>query len=81
MRDAENEFFSDGIAEELLNALAKIDDLKVAGRTSSFFYKGKDVPLTTIGQELGVAHVLEGSVRKQGDRVRITAQLIQVSDG
>jgi TolB-like protein len=79
--DKDNEYFSDGIAEEILNALAKVEDLKVAGRTSSFFYKGKDVPLSAIGNTLGVAHVLEGSVRRQGDKVRITAQLIQVEDG
>jgi TolB-like protein len=79
--DEDNEYFSDGIAEEILNALAKVDDLKVAGRTSSFYYKGKDIPLSTIGTTLGVAHVLEGSVRRQGDKVRITAQLIQVRDG
>lgn len=79
--DKENEYFSDGMAEEILNALARVDDLKVAGRTSSFYYKGKDVPLATIGRALGVAHVLEGSVRRQGEKVRITAQLIQVADG
>ncbi|MGH8030138.1 MAG: tetratricopeptide repeat protein [Arenimonas sp.] len=79
--EKDNEYFSDGMAEEILNALAKVEDLRVAGRTSSFFYKGKDVPLSTIGNTLGVAHVLEGSVRRQGDKVRITAQLIQVKDG
>jgi TolB-like protein len=79
--DKDNEFFSDGIAEEILNALAKVGGLKVAGRTSSFQYKGKNESLQSIGAALGVAHVLEGSVRKQGDKVRITAQLIQASDG
>ncbi|RZA21642.1 MAG: hypothetical protein EOP93_02575 [Lysobacteraceae bacterium] len=79
--DKENEFFSDGIAEEILNALAQVDELKVAGRTSSFQFKGRNQSLTAIGQALGVAHVLEGSVRKQGDRVRITAQLVRVQDG
>ena len=79
--DKENEFFSDGIAEEILNALAQVKDLKVAGRTSSFHFKGKNELLTEIGATLGVANVLEGSVRKQGDKVRITAQLIQVKDG
>jgi TolB-like protein/Tfp pilus assembly protein PilF len=73
-------YFSDGMAEEILNALAQVKDLKVAGRTSSFFYKGKNEDLRTIGKTLGVANILEGSVRKQGDKVRITAQLIQVSD-
>jgi TolB-like protein/Tfp pilus assembly protein PilF len=77
----DQEYFSDGMAEELLNALAKVKDLKVAGRTSSFQYKGKNADLRAIGHELGVANILEGSVRKQGDKVRITAQLIQTEDG
>ncbi|HET9484611.1 MAG TPA: hypothetical protein VFO79_11695 [Xanthomonadales bacterium] len=79
--DPENEYFSDGISEEILNALAKLGDLKVAGRTSSFHFKGRNESLPAIGAALGVAHVLEGSVRRQGDKVRITAQLVQVSDG
>jgi len=79
--DQEQEYFSDGISEEILNALAKVDGLKVAGRTSSFFFKDKNENLTTIGKTLGVAHVLEGSVRKQGEKVRITAQLIRAKDG
>jgi TolB-like protein len=79
-QDHDQEYFSDGMAEEILNALAQVPGLKVAGRTSSFFYKGKNENLQTIGRTLGVAHILEGSVRKQGDRVRITAQLIQASD-
>ncbi|HKP65060.1 MAG TPA: adenylyl cyclase, partial [Casimicrobiaceae bacterium] len=77
----DQEYFSDGIAEELLNALAKLRDLKVAGRTSSFSFKGRNDDLRSIGKALGVANILEGSLRKQGDKVRITAQLIQVSDG
>jgi len=77
----DQEYFSDGMAEELLNALAKIKDLKVAGRTSSFHFKGKNDDLREIGHALGVANILEGSVRKQGDKVRITAQLIQTEDG
>lgn len=77
----DQEYFSDGMAEELLNALAKLKDLKVAGRTSSFAFKGRNDDLRSIGKALNVAHVLEGSLRKQGDKVRITAQLIQVSDG
>jgi len=77
----DQEYFSDGIAEEILNALAQVKDLKVAGRTSSFHFKGKNDDLRVIGQTLGVAHILEGSVRKQGDKVRITAQLIQTADG
>lgn len=77
----DQEYFSDGVAEEILNALARIDDLKVAGRTSSFYFKGRNESLATIGSTLGVAHVLEGSVRKQGERLRISAQLLRVSDG
>jgi len=76
----DQEYFSDGMAEEILNALAQIKDLKVAGRTSSFYYKGKNEDLRAIGKALGVANILEGSVRKQGEKVRITAQLIQASD-
>jgi len=79
--DPEQEFFSDGISEEILNALAKVRDLKVAGRTSSFAFKGQNQDLRTIGEALGVSHILEGSVRKAGSQVRITAQLIQVRDG
>ena len=79
--DKEQEYFSDGIAEELLDALAKVKGLRVAGRTSSFHFKGKNEDLRTIGETLGVENIVEGSVRKQGNRVRITAQLIQVSDG
>ncbi len=79
--DQSNDYFSDGISEELLNALAKVPGLKVAGRTSSFFYKGKNQDLRTIGEQLGVANVLEGSVRKSNDRVRVTAQLVNTSDG
>ena len=77
----DQEYFSDGIAEEILNALAKLGDLKVAGRTSSFHFKGKNEDLRAVGKALGVATILEGSVRKQGERVRITAQLIQTEDG
>jgi TolB-like protein len=79
--DASNEYFSDGISEEILNSLAKVKDLKVAGRTSSFAFKGQDQDLRQIGDALGVNHILEGSVRKAGAKVRITAQLIQVDDG
>ncbi len=76
----DQEYFSDGMAEELLNALAKVKDLKVAGRTSSFSFKGKNEDLRTIGKVLNVANILEGSVRKQGEKVRITVQLIQTED-
>ena len=78
-RDEENEYFADGLSEELLNLLAKIRGLRVASRTSAFFFKGKDVDIPTVAQKLNVATVLEGSVRKSGKRVRITAQLIQVA--
>jgi TolB-like protein/Tfp pilus assembly protein PilF len=78
--DPDQEYFSDGISEELLNLLTKIPQLKVIARTSSFSFKGKDTPIDEIAQRLNVAHVLEGSVRKSGDRVRITAQLIRASD-
>jgi adenylate cyclase len=79
--DAENEFFSDGISEEILNSLARIDGMQVVGRTSSFQFKGKNTDLRTIGEALGVAAVLEGSVRREGERARITAQLIRTVDG
>jgi TolB-like protein/Tfp pilus assembly protein PilF len=79
--DADNEYFSDGVAEEILDALAKVDGMKVAGRTASFYFKGRSEPLSVIGATLGVAHVLEGSVRKQGPRLRISAKLLRVSDG
>ena len=79
--DADNEFFSDGITEELLNALTKIDGLQVTSRTSVFAFKGKNVDIRDIGIQLNVDKVLEGSVRKAGNRVRITAQLINAVDG
>ena len=77
----DSEYLGDGVAEEILNALAQVEDLKVAGRTSSFYFKGRNEKLTEIAAALGVANVLEGSVRRQGDKVRITAQLIRASDG
>jgi TolB-like protein/DNA-binding winged helix-turn-helix (wHTH) protein len=79
--DPGNEYFSDGLSEEIRNLLAKTPLLKVIGRTSSFSYKGKNEDLRVIGQTLGVKTVLEGSVRQSGDQVRVTAQLIDVSDG
>lgn len=79
--DPEQEFFSDGITEEILNSLASVKQLKVAGRTSSFAFKGQNDDLRRIGDALGVSHILEGSVRKAGNQVRITAQLVQVRDG
>jgi len=79
--DKNNEYFSDGISEELLNVLAKIPNLKVSARTSAFYFKGKEVPIPEIAKQLGVAYVVEGSVRRQGDKVRITAQLIKADGG
>jgi TolB-like protein/Tfp pilus assembly protein PilF len=79
--DKEQEYFSDGITEEILNSLASVKELKVAGRTSSFAFKGQNQDLRRIGDLLGVEHILEGSVRKSGTTVRITAQLVQVEDG
>ncbi|MGD8482544.1 MAG: tetratricopeptide repeat protein, partial [Gammaproteobacteria bacterium] len=77
----ENEYFSDGLTEELLNVLAKMDGLRVAARTSSFRFKGEVGDPAEIGEALNVNHLLEGSVRQSGDRIRITAQLINASDG
>ena len=79
--DRDNEYFSDGLSEELLNLLAKIPQLHVAGRTSSFKFKGTNEDLRVIGEALNVRHVLEGSVRKSGSRLRITAQLIDTNNG
>src|ERR1700756_1833979 len=79
--DKEQGYFSDGISEELLNLLAKIPQLKVAARTSSFSFKGKQIEIPEIARQLHVANVLEGSVRKSGDRLRITAQLIHAAEG
>ncbi len=79
--EPEQEYFSDGISEELLNGLAKIRELQVAARTSSFAFKGQNQDIKNIGKQLNVDTVLEGSVRKSGNRVRITAQLINVDDG
>jgi TolB-like protein/cytochrome c-type biogenesis protein CcmH/NrfG len=79
--DPENEYFSDGITEEILNALVKVSDLKVASRTSSFAFKGHQGDVQEIAEKLKVATVLEGSVRKAGNRVRITSQLIGAADG
>jgi len=79
--DPEQEYFSDGITEEIINALVKIPGLSVPARTSVFGFKGQQGDVRKIGQELGVAHILEGSIRSQGNQVRITAQLIKVDDG
>jgi TolB-like protein/Flp pilus assembly protein TadD len=77
--DPDQEYFSDGLSEELLNVLAQVKDLRVISRTSAFAFKGKDMDIPTIAAQLGVSHVLEGSVRKAGNDVRITAQLIEVA--
>jgi len=77
----DQEYLGDGIAEEILNVLARVKDLKVIGRTSSFSYKGKGIDLKTIGEELGVSTILEGSIRKDGNKIRVTAQFIKASDG
>lgn len=79
--DTENEYFADGMTEELINALAQIEGLKVTARTSSFAYKKEKKDVRVIGNELGVSTVLEGSIRKAGERIRITAQLIRTDDG
>ncbi len=79
--DPENEYFSDGVAEEIINALTRIEGLRVASRTSSFAFKGKNEDISGIGRQLKVGTVLEGSVRKAGDMLRVTAQLVNVADG
>ena len=80
-QEGDQAFFADGISEEILNVLVRIPQLKVAGRTSSFSFKGRNEDIRAIGAALGVTHVLEGSVRRSGDRLRITAQLIRGEDG
>ena len=77
----DQEYLTDGISEELLNVLAKVEGYKVTGRTSAFAFKARNEDLRTIGQKLGVENILEGSVRKQGDRIRVTAQLVKAADG
>ncbi|MGH7548731.1 MAG: tetratricopeptide repeat protein [Gemmatimonadales bacterium] len=79
--DPENEYFTDGIAEEIINSLTKIQALRVASRTSAFAFKGKNQDIRRIGEQLSVSTVLEGSVRKAGTRLRVTAQLVNVADG
>ncbi|MDQ6769933.1 MAG: protein kinase [Gemmatimonadota bacterium] len=79
--EADNEYFADGIAEEIINALTKIQSLRVASRTSSFAFKGKNEDIGEIGRKLKVSAILEGSLRKVGNKLRITAQLINVADG
>ena len=79
--DKENEYFSDGLAEEILNALSQVEGLRVAARSSSFYFKGKAVEISEIAAKLRVANVLEGSVRRAGNRVRVTVQLVDVNNG
>ena len=79
--DKEQEYFSDGLAEEIINALVKVPGLKVIARTSAFAFKGQNIDIRKIGETLGVANVLEGSVRRSGNRIRVTAQLITAADG
>lgn len=79
--DKDQEYFADGVTEEVLDHLSQIRDLFVVGRTSSFSFKGKNEDLRIIGEKLGVSHLLEGSVRKEGNRVRVSAQLVKVADG
>jgi len=79
--DPANDYFCDGLAEDLINALSQLEQLRVAARTSAFFFKGRHADVREIGQKLNVSTVLEGSVRRSGNRLRITAQLISVSDG
>ena len=80
-RGPDDEYFADGLTEEILNSLTRIPDLLVTARTSSFYFKGQDLPIPEIAATLGVAHIVEGSVRRDGDRLRVTAQLIRAEDG
>ncbi len=77
----DDDYFTDGLTEEIINALAQLPDLLVTARTSAFHFKGQNVPIEDIARQLGVAHVVEGSVRRAGDQLRITAQLIRAEDG
>jgi TolB-like protein len=77
----DDEYFADGLTEEILNSLAQIPDLLVSARTSAFYFKGQDIPVGEIAQKLGVAHIVEGSVRRDGEQLRVTAQLVRASDG
>jgi TolB-like protein len=78
---ADDEFFADGLTEEILNSLTRVPDLLVTARTSAFYFKGQDIPIPKIADELGVEHIVEGSIRRDGDRLRVTAQLIRAADG
>lgn len=80
-RGEDDEYFADGLTEEILNSLTRVPELLVTARTSSFHFKGKEIPVPEIAERLGVAHVVEGSVRRSGDKLRVTAQLIRATDG
>ena len=80
-RGPDDEYFADGLTEEILNSLTRLPELLVTARTSSFHFKGQDLPIPEIASTLGVAHIVEGSVRRDGDRLRVTAQLIRAEDG
>jgi TolB-like protein len=80
-RDPEDDYFGDGLAEEIINALAQVPGLKVIARTSAFAFKGQNIDVRRIAAELGVSTILEGSVRRAGTRVRVTTQLIEAADG
>lgn len=80
-RGEDDEYFADGLTEEILNSLARVPELLVTARTSAFHFKGQDIPIPEIAASLGVAHIVEGSVRRDGDRLRVTAQLIRADDG
>ena len=77
----DDEYFADGLTEEILNSLAQLPELLVTARTSAFQFKGQDLPVQEIAGKLGVGHIVEGSVRRSGDRLRVTAQLIRAEDG
>jgi serine/threonine-protein kinase len=79
--DRDNEYFSDGLAEEIISALTRVSGLRVTARTSAFYFRGKDVEIPEIGRRLGVDHLLEGSVRRAGSRIRVTVQLVKAADG
>jgi len=80
-RGQDDEYFADGLTEEILNSLTRVPELLVTARTSAFHFKGQDIPVPEIAATLGVAHVVEGSVRRDGERLRVTAQLIRAADG
>jgi len=80
-RGPDDEYFADGLTEEILNSLTRVPELLVTARTSAFFFKAQDIPVPEIAEKLGVAHVVEGSVRRDGERLRVTAQLIRAADG